>query len=57
MRWAACGSPRPPENALPEAQARAAALAEVPGAAVRSQELEREDGRWVYSYDLEVAGR
>lgn len=53
----ACAGPQPPEDVLPETQARAAALAEVPGARVRSQELEREQGTWVYSYDLEVAGR
>lgn len=52
-----CGSRRPPDNVLPEEQARAAALAGLTGARVMSEELEREGGRWIYSYDLEVAGR
>ncbi len=53
---AACAG-HPPENRVPEADARAAALALVPGATVNGQELEREGGRWIYSFDLLVAGR
>ena len=53
----ACGPRKPPDNVLPEAQTRAAALATQPGAQVRSWELEREGGRWVYSYDLDVPDR
>ena len=37
--------------------ARALALAEVPRATVKSQELEREHGKLVYSFDLSVPGR
>lgn len=34
-------------------QARKAALAAVPGGAVKSQELEKEKGRWIYSFDIQ----
>ena len=37
--------------------ARATALAKVPGARVKSEELEREHGKLIYSFDLEVAGK
>lgn len=47
----------PPDDRVPEPDARAAALAAVPGAAVKGEELEREDGRWIYSYDLVIPGR
>ncbi len=48
---------RKPHPRIKEAQARATALAQVPGAAVRSHELEFEKGRWIYSYDLKVKGK
>src|SRR6266540_4186512 len=37
--------------------ARAIALARVPGTTVKSGEIERENGRLIYSFDLETAGR
>ena len=37
------------------AQARAIALAKIPGA-VRSAELEHERGRWIYSFEIKPAG-
>jgi uncharacterized membrane protein YkoI len=37
--------------------ARATALAKVPGAVVQSQELEREHGKLIYSFDLKVPGK
>lgn len=42
---------------VPEATARAAALARVPGGTVKSEELEQEEGKLIYSYDIVVAGR
>ena len=42
---------------IPAAQARAIAVARVPGAKVRAEELERENGKLIYSYDLTVAGK
>jgi hypothetical protein len=36
--------------------ARATALAKVPGGEVRSEELEKEHGKLIYSFDIEVAG-
>lgn len=42
---------------IPEARARATALARVPGGRVRSEELEREGGHLIYSYDIAVSGR
>ncbi len=42
---------------VPEAQARATALREVPGGRVSSEELEREGGHLIYSYDIVVAGK
>ncbi len=42
---------------VPEARARATALARVPGGHVRSEELERESGHLIYSYDIVVPGR
>lgn len=42
---------------IPEARARATALAHVPGGTVKSYELEREGGRLIYSYDIAVKGR
>lgn len=40
----------------PEA-ARATALAKVPGAVIQSQDLEREYGKLLYSFDLKVPGK
>jgi hypothetical protein len=40
-----------------EAEARALALARVPAGRVVDAELEEEDGRLVYSYDLELDGQ
>jgi hypothetical protein len=37
--------------------ARATALAKVPGGTVRSEELEKEHGKLVYSFDIEVPGK
>lgn len=54
---ASCASEHPPGNVIPETRAQTLALAQVPGATVKSHELEREGGRWIYSYDLEVRGQ
>ena len=40
-----------------ESAARTTALGRVPGGKVQSAELEREDGKLVYSYDIKVAGK
>ncbi|HET6231000.1 MAG TPA: PepSY domain-containing protein [Longimicrobiaceae bacterium] len=40
-----------------EAAARATALALVPNGRVKSAELEREHGKLIYSFDIQVAGR
>ena len=40
-----------------EAQARAAALAKVPGGIVKSHELETEHGRLIWTYDIKWPGR
>jgi uncharacterized membrane protein YkoI len=37
--------------------ARATALAKVPGGEVRSEELEKEHGKLIYSFDLAVPGK
>lgn len=37
-------------------QARQTALAKVPGGAVQEAELERENGRWVWSFDISQPG-
>lgn len=37
--------------------ARATALAKVPGGKVRSEELEKEHGKLIYSFDIEVPGK
>lgn len=42
---------------VPESRARATALAKVANGRVRSEELEREGGRLIYSYDIAVPGR
>ncbi len=56
LAFSACAG-NPPEDRIPEPSARAAALAVVPGATVKGQELEHEGGRWIYSYDLVAAGQ
>ena len=40
-----------------ESVASAAALAKVPGGVIQSVELEEEDGKLIYSYDIKVAGK
>ena len=45
------------EAKVREADARKTALAEVPNGKVTKHELEREDGKLIYSYDIEVKGR
>jgi uncharacterized membrane protein YkoI len=42
---------------VPLEAARATALAKVPGGRVQSEELEREHGRLIYSFDIKVPGR
>jgi hypothetical protein len=37
--------------------ARATALAKVPGGVVQSEELEKEHGKLIYSFDIKVAGK
>jgi hypothetical protein len=46
-----------PHTRISMATARAKALHIVPHASVKSAELEHERGKWVYSFDLGVAGR
>lgn len=45
------------EAKVSEAMARATALKEVPGGAVKGHELEKEDGKLIWSYDITVAGK
>jgi uncharacterized membrane protein YkoI len=45
------------EAKIPEATARATALAQVPNGTVKSSELEREKGKLIYSYDISVPGK
>jgi uncharacterized membrane protein YkoI len=45
------------EAKISEATARATALKEVPNGVVKSNELEREGGKLIYSYDITVAGK
>ncbi|HEY2853419.1 MAG TPA: PepSY domain-containing protein [Gemmatimonadaceae bacterium] len=45
------------EAKIAEADARKTALGAVPGGKVQSHELERENGRLIYSYDIKVAGK
>jgi len=42
---------------VPESQARAVALAAVPGGKVLSEEFEHENGHDIYSYDIKVKGQ
>jgi uncharacterized membrane protein YkoI len=45
------------EAKIPEATARATALAQVPNGTVKAEELEREGGKLIYSYDISVPGK
>jgi uncharacterized membrane protein YkoI len=45
------------EAKISEAVARATALKEVPTGAVKSEEIERENGKLIYSYDITVPGK
>lgn len=45
------------EATIAERVARKTALAAVPGGKVQSHELERENGKLIYSYDIKVAGK
>ncbi len=45
------------EAKISEAAARATALKEVPNGTVKSSELERENGKLIYSYDITVPGK
>jgi uncharacterized membrane protein YkoI len=45
------------EAKIAEADARVTALNEVPGGTFVSVELERENGKLIYSYDISVAGK
>ena len=45
------------EAKVSEADARATALKEVPNGSVKSEELEREKGKLIYSYDITVPGK
>jgi len=45
------------EAKISEADARATALKEVPNGTVKSEELEREHGKLIYSYDITVPGK
>jgi uncharacterized membrane protein YkoI len=41
----------PPKNVIPMNKAKAAALKKHPGT-VKSSELEQEEGKWIYSFDI-----
>jgi uncharacterized membrane protein YkoI len=45
------------EAKITEATARATALREIPNGTVKSNELEREHGKLIYSYDITVPGK
>lgn len=45
------------EATIAEADARKTALAAVPGGKVQSHELERENGKLIYSYDIKLTGK
>ncbi|MEI2719047.1 MAG: PepSY domain-containing protein [Gemmatimonadales bacterium] len=45
------------EATISEAAARATALKAVPGGVVQDHELEREDGKLIWSYDIKVKGK
>jgi len=45
------------EAKISEVTARATALKEVPSGTIKSSELERENGKLIYSYDITVPGK
>lgn len=45
------------EAKISEAAARATALGQIPNGTVKSSELERENGKLIYSYDITVPGK
>lgn len=45
------------EAKISEATARATALKEVPTGTIKSSELERENGKLIYSFDIKVPGK
>ena len=45
------------EAKISEAEARVTALKEVPTGTVKSEEIERENGKLIYSYDITVPGK
>ena len=45
------------EAKIKETEARATALAQIKNGTVRSEELEREHGHLIYSYDIQVPGK
>ena len=45
------------EAKVSEPEAAAAALKAVPNGKIQKMELEKEDGKFIYSYDLKVAGK
>ena len=45
------------EAKITKKAATATALSQVPGATVRSSEIERENGKLIYSFDLKVKGK
>jgi uncharacterized membrane protein YkoI len=45
------------EAKVSKAVATKTALAQVPGGKVRSSEIERENGKLIYSFDIKVAGK
>lgn len=49
--------PDRPRPKISEDSARVIARSEVPNGKIRSAELEHERGRWIYSFDIKVAGR
>jgi uncharacterized membrane protein YkoI len=49
------GKPPAHHAKISMAKARAVALAKIPGS-VRSEELEHERGRWIYSFEIKPAG-
>ena len=45
------------EAKIKETEARATAVAQIENGTVKSEELERENGHLIYSYDIEVPGK
>ncbi len=41
---------------VPIDTARASAMAQVPGGTLKHEELEKENGRWIYSFEIRPAG-